>query len=60
MLAYWNGHFICQYLSNYMGEYNPPLATLIKLNLNILLKDVSNWIYRLELKQDRWKKFVKM
>ena len=38
MLAYWNGHFICQYLSNYMGEYNPPVATLITKS-----KDGMSW-----------------
>jgi len=29
MLAYWNGHFICEYLSNPMGEHVPPGVTLV-------------------------------
>jgi len=29
MLAYWNGHFICEYLSTPMGEHSAPGVTLI-------------------------------
>jgi hypothetical protein len=38
MLAYWNGHFICEYLSNPMGEHVPPGITLIAKS-----KDGMNW-----------------
>lgn len=38
MLAYWNGHFICQYLSNPMGEHVPPGVTLIAKS-----KDGMHW-----------------
>ncbi len=37
-LAYWNGYFICHYLSNYMGEYIPPVVTSITKS-----KDGMNW-----------------
>ena len=29
MLAYWNGHFICEYLSTPVGEHSSPGITLI-------------------------------
>ncbi len=38
MLAYWNGQFICEYLSNPMGEHVPPGMTLITKS-----KDGMNW-----------------
>lgn len=34
MLAYWNGHFLCHYLSNPMGEHDPPGATLMARSKN--------------------------
>ena len=38
MLAYWNGYFICEYLSNPMGEHVPPGVTLV-----VKSKDGMNW-----------------
>ena len=38
MLAYWNGHFICEYLSNPVGEHSSPGITLITKS-----KDGMNW-----------------
>lgn len=38
MLAYWNGYFICQYLSNPMGEHVPPGVTLVAKS-----KDGMHW-----------------
>lgn len=38
MLAYWNGHFICEYLSTPMGEHSAPGVTLITKS-----KDGMNW-----------------
>ena len=38
MLAYWNGNFICEYLSNPMGEHSSPGVTLIAKS-----KDGMNW-----------------
>lgn len=37
MLAYWNGYFICQYLSNPMGEHWAPGVTLITKSENGIL-----------------------
>jgi hypothetical protein len=34
MLAYWNGHFICEYLSTPMGEHSSPGITLITKSVN--------------------------
>ena len=38
MLAYWNGHFICEYLSNPVGEHSSPGITMITKS-----KDGVNW-----------------
>ena len=38
MLAYWNGHFICEYLSTPMGEHSAPGVTLITKS-----RDGMNW-----------------
>lgn len=38
MLAYWNGHFICEYLSTPMGEHSAPGITLITKS-----PDGMNW-----------------
>ena len=38
MLAYWKGHFICEYLSNPVGEHSSPGITLITKS-----KDGVNW-----------------
>lgn len=38
MLAYWNGHFICEYLSTPAGEHSSPGITLIAKS-----KDGMNW-----------------
>ena len=38
MLAYWNGHFLCHYLSTPMGEHNPPGVTLMSRS-----KDGISW-----------------
>ena len=38
MLAYWNGYFICEYLSTPVGEHSSPGVTLIAKS-----KDGMNW-----------------
>ncbi len=38
MLAYWNGHFFCEYLSTPMGEHSAPGITLITKS-----SDGMNW-----------------
>ena len=38
MLAYWNGHFICEYLSTPVGEHSSPGITLLAKS-----KDGMNW-----------------
>ena len=38
MLAYWNGHFICEYLSTPVGEHSSPGITLLTKS-----KDGINW-----------------
>lgn len=38
MLAYWNGYFLCEYLSNPFGEHVPPGVTLV-----VKSKDGMHW-----------------
>ena len=38
MLAYWNGYFLCHYLSTPMGEHDPPGVTLMAKS-----EDGMNW-----------------